>query len=663
MRSPPSSFVIPAFALAFIACTGEAESPYAGTTVRPGKAVDTLYVNNGGEPEFLDPARARDSGSLTLDFQMFEGLTTFHPDDTHPTQGVAERWEQSADGRVLRFHLRREARWSDGRPVTAGEFAYAWKRVLRPATAATMASVLYPVLNAEPQNLGRLKAARHALALREQPRDDAPESGRLSQGAVVRITGGSGAPKGWAQIERYARIPTYSPEPPGPEAPTPRGFVRDADLVEDDSAVGVRAADDHTLEVELERATPYFVDITSLPTLAPVRRDVIESCEQRGEGDRWTRPESMVTNGPYTLESWRFRYAITMKRNPHYWNFDKLQIHRIVWLEVESAFTAMSLYRSGELDLFGSNVSIPGPYLARVERKRDFSRFPTLGVYWYELNVRQPPLDDARVRRALGLAIDRKLLTDSLVKGAIPASHYVPDYTGFGYAAAAQAERAAEGAPLSGFDPERARALLREAGYAVELVDGEYRAVGFPPLEILYNGDGGHGDMAVAIQDMWRRHLGVRLVLRGEEWKVMLRDLHDGRFQVARYGWIADYNHPHTFLETFLSTSPENRTGWASPAFDEALRGAAATVDPVESMRRYRGAERLAVEGMAKIPLYFFTEPSLIKPYVKGYHGNPRNIILAQYLWIDPAFEQHEGSPPAYAPLELPPPGVIGAQR
>ena len=158
---------------------------------------------------------------------------------------------------------------------------------------------------------------------------------------------------------------------------------------------------------------------------------------------------------------------------------------------------------------------------------------------------------------------------------------------------------------------------------------------------------------------MWRRELGVTVTLRAQEWKVMVDEVNAGRYQIARGGWIADYNHPHTFLETFRSASPQNTTGWSDPALDAALDEAARAVDPLESMRLYRRAEGLALDGSARIPLFFMTAATLVKPWVKGFYGNGQVLDLVRWMWIDPAWRSDANNPPASAPLELPPPGRL----
>ncbi|WP_437971427.1 peptide ABC transporter substrate-binding protein [Sorangium sp. So ce260] len=750
------------------ACTGEGEG-YVGTTARTGKDVATFYVNNGDEPEYLDPGKAVDSVSITLLQQMFEGLTSYAAGDLHPVQGAATRWEQSDDNRIFRFHLRPEARWSDGKPVTAHDFEYAWKRVLRPSTASLAATNLHILKNGELFNLGKLKALREAATLRAAPRPDAPPALELPRGAFVVVLGQSparvtsavpplaapppgvvsvtyaeaedektgagerlsfdaagaspapapldaapgggwrgsevallaagppvacnGAADRWFEIEGpqgrgflpgcllapaapaeaaayalvapHASLPTYDPAAPpaAPPSGAVTGFVPASSLVEDDTAVGVRARDDRTLDVELEQPTPYFTDLTSFVTLFPVRRDVIEPFEARGEPELWFRAENIVVNGPYQLDEWKFRYEITMKRNPAYWGHDALRIHRIVWMEIAQYNATLQLYKAGDLDYLGDNSELPYDHLGWLSGKKDLHRVDYLSTVYYELNTRKPPLDDPRVRWALNLAIDKRELVEKVTRLGKPATHYVPDITGSGYAEQVAEDRARGADPFAspevGHDPARARALLAEAGYEVVREGDELRARGFPPLEVLHNTGEGHGQVAVAIQDMWKRHLGISVTLRNEEWRVMLKNLRDGNFQVIRLAWYADYNHPQTWLGNFLSYSPQNRSGWADAEFDEAIRKAAAIADPRESIRLFRAAERRALDGMFRIPLYFEEKPTLVKPWVRGFIPNARNTQLVKWLWIDPDWQRRPAGEPPPA-LEMPPPGRLG---
>jgi oligopeptide transport system substrate-binding protein len=160
---------------------------------------------------------------------------------------------------------------------------------------------------------------------------------------------------------------------------------------------------------------------------------------------------------------------------------------------------------------------------------------------------------------------------------------------------------------------------------------------------------------------MWKENLGVFATLRSLEWKVLLKAYRDGDFQVIRAGQLAEFDHPATFLAGFAGDSPANHSGWRDAAFDETLARAAAAGDPRESIRLYRRAERIAVDAMPRIPLYFYTRTTLVKPWVKGFRGNKHKPHSLEFLWIDPDWQAHAGAPdvPAFLPPDLPPPGLL----
>lgn len=735
-------------------------SPYYGTTERHGKDIHTFYVNNLGEPEYVDPGKSHDSTSSKLIEHLFEGLVAYGP-DSEPTQGASYKYDKTADSRFFRFHIRDDAKWSDGKPVTAHDFEYAFKRVVNPVTASQSASNLYVLKNAELVNQGKLKVTKGETAVSTEPRQGGKEIEKLASGAAVQVLArspvavssavapfsevpagveglgydkadekaktpetlvllfedktekrlpdeakrlpagdydvvkrlapvvcngdadhyfelvakdGSGkrgvlpgcmlaeskSEAAMLLVARHEDLPTYvARKLPDQVATLPAlGFVPESSLVTDTSVVGVRAVGDSVLELEMAYPTPYLLDLLCNVTAFPVRKDVVERFPD--DPDRWTRPENIVTNGPYRIDKWRFRYEIRMTRNEHHRFRDKLKIHDIVWMSVESSVSAMNLYKAGELDYSGDNSSPPPNYIPFLEKKKDFERTNYIGSYWYEYNTKSPPLDKVEVRQALNFAIDKQEIVDRvLLAGQIPATHFVPDFLGGGYEETVEADKAAGKDPFAdaGFNPDRARELLGKAGFPV-VKDGDgWRADGMPPIELLYNTHEGHKKLAVAIQDMWKRHLGVSVSLRNEEWKVMLKNVRDRNFQVVRFGWIGDYDHPQTFMDTFMSQSPNNRTGWKSAAFDELVTKARSTGDPTESMKLYRQAERILVDELPKLPIYFYTKSTLIKPYVKGHHFNRRNEQLIHWMWIDENWRHSPSDEPAMAPETVPPPG------
>jgi oligopeptide transport system substrate-binding protein len=747
-------------ALSVAACSpADDKSPYYGTTDRHGKDVHTFYVNNSSEPEYLDPGKSHDSSSSKLILHLFEGLAAYGP-DSEPTLGVAVRYDKTKDSRFWRFHLRPDAKWNDGKIVTAHDFEYAFKRVIDPKTGSQSASNLYPLKNGELINQGKLKLTKAEVVVRAAARPDGAEVEKLPKGAAVQILGrspvaitttiapfaeepkgveglgydkadASGAPeklvilgdnskdergpdeqkrlpagdyelvrrlgpvvcngdadfffevagaggvrgvlpgcmlgasksdKAMVLVAKHTDVPTFvASAQPAEEVPiTPVGFIDESAAVTDTSIVGVRAVSDTVLEVELAYPTPYLLDLLCSPTAFPVRKDVIEKFAD--DPDRWQRLENIVTNGPYELSGWKFRYEIRMKRSEHHRFHDQLKIHEIVWMSVESYVSGMNLYKAGELDYSGDNGSLPPNYMPFLEPKKDFERTNYIGTYWYEYNTKSPPLDKVEVRRALNLAVDKKQLVEKvLLAGQEPASHFVPSFMGGGYEEAVKADKEKGIDPFSGpeavFNPERARELLTQAGFPV-VKDGDgWRAEGMPPVELLYNTSEGHKKVAVAIQDMWKRHLGVSVRLRNEEWKVMLKSVRDRNFQVVRFGWIGDYDHPQTFMDTFMSKSPNNRTGWKSAQFDALVAKARSTGDTAESMRLYREAEKILVDEVPKLPLYFYTKSGLIKPYVKGFHYNRRNEQLVHWMWIDENWRSNDNDEPAVKPEHFPPAG------
>ena len=644
---------------------GPDDSPYFGTTQRKGKSPSVFYLNSGGEPELIDPGRVGEAIGSLLVSHIFEGLSVYHPRDGHATQGVAMAWDKSDDNRLFRFHLRPEAVWSDGKRVTARDFAYAWARVLRPSTASHASASLYALLNGELFSRGQLLVTRSRTEVRSAPGDGAAVVQTLPADAAVRVLKSEGE---YAQISLHDRLPTFDPaRPPPPEKqgpPQPLGFVRVKDLDERASVLGLRAVGDDVLEIEAERPVPYFADLTCYASLSPMREDIVEPLVKKSGLDAVNRPENLVSNGAYGFGEWKFHYEINAVKSPTYWRASEIKLERVVWMMVDDYRSTLNLYKAGDLDYLGDNTSIPLEVTPFLVKKKDFHRWMTLNTYWYEINTKKPPLDDVRVRRALDLAIDKAQLVLRVTRaGQIPATHFVPDLTGSGYSAAAEADRKAGRDPFSGpgmdFDPPRARALLKEAGYEVVEENGAYKARGLPPIEILYNTHEGHKAIGVAIQDYWRRHLGVTVSLRNEEWKVMLKTRDQRNFQIMRGGWAAEYDHPGTWLDTFLSYSPQNNTGYVDPELDQMLKDAAAIADPAQSIARYRAAEKRAVDAMTRIPLYFYTRSVLVKPWVKGFYPNGRNVHLAQWMWID-----ESGSPenrPAAEPREYPPPGKFVA--
>jgi ABC-type oligopeptide transport system substrate-binding subunit len=381
--------------------------------------------------------------------------------------------------------------------------------------------------------------------------------------------------------------------------------------------VGVRALDDLTLQVTLENPVPYFLNLTAFYTLMPVPRHVIERLEKAGQNtDLWTRVENIVCNGPYTMAEWKFRQYMVFARNPRYWDAEHVKLARVRMLMIESVNTALNMYEAGELDSIGGS-SLPSEFMDHLSHYGDFEQDKMLATYFFWINVKKPPLDDKRVRRALSLAIDRASLVKYVLRaGQAPSADLVPDGVG-GYASLHS--------PI--FDPEQARRLLAEAGYGPDHP--------LPTITLRYNTLEGHKQIAEAVQQMWKQHLGVSVELENQEWKVFLKTLQATDFQVARMAWVGDYPDPNTFLELLTKANGNNHSNWSNPEFEALLAQANRTQDAPQRLQLLHRAEALAMSEAPLMPLYVYTRSELTKPYLMGHFINMQQRLYFKYWWID----------------------------
>ena len=601
---------------------------YFGTT-QPRHPADELWINNSGEPEWIDPGKCSDATGGEVISNLFAGLAEPHPETLAPIPELAIRWDISADGRTYTFHLR-SSFWSDGTPLTAEDFVWSWRRgcstPTRPhvtAACCTLLKMAKRTMNARcgspgasDANAVRTMFAAHLpveqVVVAHDPNGvfvfvGGPEADKARNLGLALALNGTTLGQGTLQVLR-----------------TP------------DTLVGVRALDPLTLEVQLEDPVPYFLNLVAYHTFKPVPRHVVHALEQQGlNTDLWTRPENIVSNGPYVLTSWHFKHYFTYAKNPRYWDAAHVRIARVKVFEVESVNTALNLYRDGDLDWIGANTPLPSEFLSFLQRYKDTHRDPMLSVYFYWVNTQEPPLDDVRVRRALSLAIDRNALVQYIARGGqIPTAELVPDGLA-GYRALHR--------PL--YDPNEARALLAQAGYGAKPL---------PPVTLIYNTSEGHKQVAEAVQEMWHKVLGIDVQIENQEWKVFLKNVELHNFSLARMGWVGDYPDPTTFLHDVLSQhAGNNLSGWHDPAYEALLTRANRTVDKAARLELLRQAESVAMDAQPMIPLYVYTRSYVRKPYVRGFWPNYQDRHSIKYMWIDERF--YDGQ--EHAELVEPSPG------
>ena len=381
-------------------------------------------------------------------------------------------------------------------------------------------------------------------------------------------------------------------------------------------ALGVRAIDDLTLEIRLEAPTPYFLGVLTHSASYPVHRPTLERY-----GDRWARPGRMVSNGAYRLKDWVMQSHIVMERNAYYWDDENTTIDEVWFYPIENQSTELQRYRADALDM---TYDLPFRQLGWIRQNLpdELVISEYLGVYYYGLNVTQPPFkDNVELRRALNLAVDREILTRQVTTaGEIPAYGYVPHAANYEqvvpeWAGWTQEERVAE-----------ARRLYEAAGYSR---DNPLR------VQILYNTHENHRTIAVAIASMWKEALGVEVELVNEEWKVYLETRRTKQTtQVFRAGWIGDYNDAYNFLEILHSQSGLNDPGWNNPEYDALLEAAAQENDLERRARLMHQAEQLVMEDVPVIPVYFYVTKRLVKPWVGNYRPHVQDFILTKDLEI-----------------------------
>lgn len=565
---------------------------------------------NGTEIKSIDPHIAYGQPEGRIVQALFEGLTNTDPHTLEPTPGVAERWEISEDGLRYTFHLRRTARWSDGQPVTAADFVWSFRRLLDPETAGQYAGQLWYVRGAKQYTTARVEPSQLVeVELPARPRGALPFArGEVLRGVLTRID--------VTPTEADEPKKTYVVQVGERERQFRRGGGDGTEdckqLLLDFSQVGVKASDDYTLELTLENPTPYFLSLTGFYTLCLAPRTAVE----KHGYPQWTRPEHIVTNGPFHLQSRRLRDRLRLVRSESYWGRDEVRVNVIDALAVESPSTALNLYLTGATDWI---TTVPPTVAADLvaQKRPDFLPTPEMTTYFYRLNVTQPPLDNPKVRRALAAAVNKRQIVSTVSRaGEVPARSFVPPGLK-GYEPAVGVD----------YDLALARRLLTEAGYP----GGE----GLPRLSIMYNTDEGHQAIAEYVQDCWKRELGIDVELQNQEWGAFMSGVNRLEYTIARAGWIGDYADPNTFLSLFTSNSTNNNTGWRSPRYDELLDQAARERDPKQRFEIMRQAEAVLLDESPIIPVYFRVSKNMVRPYVQGFYPNVRDVHPLREISVD----------------------------
>ncbi|PID49696.1 MAG: oligopeptide ABC transporter substrate-binding protein OppA [Proteobacteria bacterium] len=380
--------------------------------------------------------------------------------------------------------------------------------------------------------------------------------------------------------------------------------------------LGVKALDEHTLEITLESPLPYFINMTAHTTMVPAHRATVEKY-----GDKWTSPENIVSNGAYKLSNWVVNEKIEMVRNEQYWDNEHTVVNKVTFLPIENQVTDMNRFLAGDTDM---TYEMPLEHFKRLKKEHPESVkvTPYLCSYYYEFNNEKAPFDDVRVRKALSYAINRDIITDNILgMGQLAAYNFAHQkVAGFkaeptDYSQMTQAERDA-----------KAKALLEEAGFGAD-----------KPLSftLLYNTSENHKKIAVAVAAIWKKTLGVAVKLENQEWKTFLETRTAGNHEVARAGWCGDYNEASTFLSLMQSNNGNNHAKYYSDEYDQIMKNALSAKTTEERSQLYAQAEQLLAKDMPIAPIYHYVNARLVSPKVGGYPmNNAEDNIYSKDLYM-----------------------------
>ncbi len=385
------------------------------------------------------------------------------------------------------------------------------------------------------------------------------------------------------------------------------------------SELGVEAPDDRTVVIRLQNPAPYLLGLLAQPGTFPVHGPSLAA-----NGAEFARPGKMVSNGAFVLEDWVVGSEIITRRNHNYWNDSATHLERVHFMHHSDAGTEFRQYRAGQLDV---TYVVPPQQFAWIRQNLpgELHVSPQLSVYYFGFNLTRPPFkDQPDLRRALSLVIDRDKLTSAVTGlGEAPAYGWVPrgvaDYTPqqFDYASRPYADRVNE-----------ARELYRKAGYSAD-----------KPLkvEIRYNTGEVHNRLAVAVAAMWKDALGVETTLYAEEFRALLQSIQARKdTQVFRSSWVGDYNDAYSFLQLLQTGFGINLTGYSNPKYDALLAEATRQPDPAKRRALLEESERVMLADTPVLPLYFYVNKHLVKPYVHGWRDNVMNVQYSKDLRLGP---------------------------
>ena len=392
-------------------------------------------------------------------------------------------------------------------------------------------------------------------------------------------------------------------------------------------ALAVSAPDDTTFVVELANPVPFFDRIAAFSTLVPVQEATIEA-----NGDAWTlSPETNVTAGPYKLAEFTDGDRIVLEKNEKYWDKDSITFDKITYRLIEDPNAAYTAYKQGEVSMI---KSVPSEEIPALKGTEEFHVDPLMGTYYLSFNTAKKPFDNEDVRMALSLVIDRDYVANTVMQGTyLPANKMI----GPGVSDAAPdssfekvtEEKYTKGVGSGDYEADVAKAkeLLAKAGYP----DGQ----GFPTIEYSTNDQGYHKSVAEYLQNVWKEKLGINTDIAIKEWKVFTADRRAGNYDVARNGWVMDWNDPSNLLNLFVTGSGNNDGKISIPEYDELMEKASTTMNVDERFDYLHKAEQLLLDHAALTPVAYYTDFYLQSTKLKDTWHSPYGYWFFMYGSFD----------------------------
>ena len=630
-------FLLASLAWSNHSCTVvSSDEVYYGKPVPPARNI--LRYVSGDEPESLDPAISNGQPEARLYMALYEGLVEYDPKTFAPIAALAERWEINNDSSEFTFYLRRNGRWSNGDPIDANDFVYSFRRALAKETASRNAYLALYLKYAQAYNEQKvfvrdpptgqfLLAKDFDDSLRPEPISGSPIDAAQSE---YPVTAEASKPHPETDFHRQMHTPLRLTLPGSEKArtkliesdPKLKAAVAGKEFVTVTADnLGVEAVDNYTLRITLVQQAPFLLGLLAHQVFRIVPRKVVEKY-----GDSWTRPENIVTCGPFKLKTWKPYDSLIMERDPMYWDVANVKLDELHFYPMADGTATMNLYKVGEIDAAFNHV-VPNPWLEVLRSKKDYMDAVEAAIDYLTINVTRPPMNDVRVRRAFNLSIDKDAWANwrKIVK---PLTGFTPVGVFPGYPQP-------KGRP---FNPSEARRLLGEAGYpVVRNSDGSFSCPTFPAhqVEFIFNTQGANRSVAEWMQAQWKQNLGITVGLRNMEWKTFLESRANLEYSgFSRGAWGADYMDPFSFLSLFY-TATESATGWLDPKYVAMLDEANRMLDQQKRYELLAKAEEYMLDQQPIIPLDTPSVNWVKKPYVKGMYPNPASLFAWKFVYIE----------------------------